>query len=97
MSERTAVLPCFRCGRIPEQDHGVMTGAAPFTSRGNYGSVYNPMMARDVFLRINICDKCLQWGAEKNHILEAHVLNRPAPDISFAYWDPESSFLGIAG
>jgi hypothetical protein len=75
-------IPCFKCGKPLEMDHGNIMDGLSFTSPGNYGStLYDPMSARN-WLRIHICDACVAEAAEKGIVLEATRVPRP-DDITY--------------
>lgn len=89
-SRRQRVIPCFKCGYMPEsvdEEHWPEQpyGATTFTSGGQYGStVYDPM-SPDRYLYINICDKCLL--EHKAQVREVFITRR-ASVYDYQPWDP---------
>lgn len=89
-SESHSVLPCFKCGRTLKLDSNTETlvDAMSFISHGGWGSQYDPMDSRK-FLRIHICDQCVEAEAKKGNVLEGTraVIK---PEVAYEKWKNEA-------
>lgn len=71
-TDPTEALPCIVCSQtlmnvnrhVTNQPHGGTT----FYSHGHFGStVFDPFDG--TYLEVNLCDRCLELGAERGHVL----------------------------
>lgn len=70
-------LDCFVCGKkfkpAMTLTEDIATELSPpyggtrFTSRGNYGSFFDPA-GDEEFMELNVCDACLLAGAEQGRV-----------------------------
>lgn len=87
----TSILPCFKCGGEIKIDHESLLNAMSFISHGGWASEYDPLDHRK-FLRIHICDKCVEAAAKQGMILEGTRI--PVPDeVTYKKWNAEPEIL----
>lgn len=88
-AESNSILHCFKCGRQLQVDpaSGALIDALSFLSYGGWGSEYDPMDNRK-FLRIHICDACVDAEAKQGNVLEATRVPQPA-HVTYAKWKAE--------
>jgi hypothetical protein len=82
---------CLACRRVLGQIAGTNPdGAMVWTSRGNYGStLYDDLSTDDDgdYLRVVICDECVQRAAEDGIVLRG--IPQPAPSTAYVIWKPD--------
>jgi hypothetical protein len=79
--------PCFKCGNpVNVDDHEIIHDALCFISYGGFGSNYDPMNRRQ-WLRIHICDPCVETGARQGLVFEATSVHRE-PDVTYRRYNP---------
>ena len=66
--------------------YGTVVDALAFTSRGNWGSVYDHPMSH-AWLRINICDKCVIAAAHLGLVAEGTPKSLEVP-VDYRGWGP---------
>jgi hypothetical protein len=79
---------CFKCGEpVKVDDQEIIHDALCFISHGGFGSNYDPM-SHSRWLRIHLCDPCVEQGARIGLVLEATSVRRE-PDITYRRYDPD--------
>jgi hypothetical protein len=87
---------CFKCGKAlapvdsdDEEMFIVPRGGVIFTAHGNYGSrIWDPPITSPTFLRLYICDACLQDGAAEVRV----GTTRERTIYEYKPWDPEAEY-----
>jgi hypothetical protein len=83
-----SILKCFKCGvNIPvDEASQAILGAMSFISYGGYGSSYDPL-SPDKWIRIHVCDRCVNAGAGEGVVLEAERVRR-RPEVKYRRYSP---------
>jgi len=90
------IMYCFKCGKAlapvdsdDEETFIVPRGGVIFTAHGNYGSrIWDPPITSPTFLRLYICDACLQDGAAEVRV----GTTRERTIYEYRPWDPEAEY-----
>lgn len=90
------MIPCIRCGKVPEPafprepelSKGLTAqpyGATSFTSYGQYGSTVFDEMGRE-YLYVNVCDDCMKAASAEHRIALCTVIPPIKPPVQEQLW-----------